>query len=145
MRHSQLAKKYSAPSDRASMGPYAGLAEPDAPRRRRASRSRSRAEVDVALHTIGLALESLLDDTRLPDGPDAAATLPVPARDVRGLLLRELFADTEVDAHDISVIVDGDRVTLVGTVCSPLSRLLVEDLAWSLPNIGACDNRLALR
>lgn len=162
VRHAQLAKKNAESTiDRA-----AAAAPRRAARRRRAPKTwsaeptpiaatplaaapdrwqSSKDAVDVALQTIGLALEALLDDTCLPEvHGSSAATTRGAAPDVRGLLLRELFADVCVDADAITVIVEGDHVTLTGTVTDALSRLLVEDLVWSLPSVRACDNRLAV-
>ncbi len=104
---------------------------------------RTRNELDIALHGIGLALDELLDGATLPD---TVVTSALPEAEAPSLYtrLRELLEDAEVDASTIEIIVDGERVTLRGRVADPLSRLLVEDLAWSLPTVSECDNRLAV-
>jgi hypothetical protein len=106
-------------------------------------RPRTRKEIDVALHGIGLAIEDLLDRVLLPE-LDATRELPAPPElDVHGQLLA-LLADVKIDVGRIEIAVDGERVTLRGTVDDALARLLVEDLAWSLPDVQACDNELAI-
>lgn len=101
---------------------------------------RTREEVDVALHSIGLALDELLDGARvsMDDAPE-----PAPIVDVRSAL-RERLENADVDARRLDVIVDGERVILVGIVGDPLSRLIAEDIAWSLPQVTECENRLAV-
>lgn len=148
-----LAKDSSGRIARVSPSPR----EPDAPRPRgqpqavdgdatavlleaaASSRGGSRADIDNALHGIGLALDALLDGVRLPEDRNTAAA----EHDVRSRV-RSLLADAELDALGVDVLVDGGRVTLLGRVGDPLSRLIAEDLAWSLPNVNECDNRLAV-
>jgi len=100
---------------------------------------RTRAEVDVALHSIGLALDDLLGG---PQVSDQSTEAPAVA-DLRSTL-REHFENADVDVRRIDVIVDGERVILIGIVGDPLSRLIAEDIAWSLPQVAVCENRLAV-
>lgn len=99
---------------------------------------RTRAEVDVALHSIGLALDDLLDGVRAPDTGVVARTGDLQSE------IRERFENAAVDARRVDVIVDGERVILVGIVGDPLSKLIAEDIAWSLPDVADCENRLAV-
>lgn len=108
-------------------------------RAREPARPPSRDEVDVALHSIGLALDELIEEARLHD----RASTPE-LHDLR-CELRERFENAAVDARRVDVIVDGERVILIGVVEDPLSRLIAEDIAWSLPNVADCENRLAVR
>ena len=66
-----------------------------------ATRPRSRAEADVALHSVGLVLDDLFFGTRLPNKPergDLRATAPeLPVLDVQSFL-SELFVNAAVDA-----------------------------------------------
>lgn len=97
----------------------------------------------MALHGIGLVIDDLLDDVRVPE-LDVTRELSAPVElDLHGQLL-ELLADTELDVRRIQIAVDGEHVTLRGTVDDALARLLVEDLAWSLPDVQTCDNHLAI-
>ena len=99
---------------------------------------RTREEVDVALHSIGLALDELLGSAQVKGDIEAPAVA-----DVRSIL-RERFANADVDARRLDVIVHGERVILIGVVGDPLSRLIAEDIAWSLPQVAECENRLAV-
>ncbi len=99
---------------------------------------RTREEVDVALHSIGLALDELLGSAQVKGDIEAPAVA-----DVRSIL-RERFANADVDARRLDVIVHGARVILIGVVGDPLSRLIAEDIAWSLPQVAECENRLAV-
>lgn len=64
--------------------------------------------------------------------------------DVRTRLLKLLQEhDLDVDALDIEVV-DG-RVSLHGAVEDPLTSLLVEDLAWLVPQVEQCHNALQVR
>lgn len=109
-----------------------------AARREPTTLPRTRAEVDVALHSIGLALDDLLDGARMPDTGVAANGCDLRTE------IRERFENAAVDARRVDVIVDGERVILVGIVGDPLSRLIAEDIAWSLPDVAECENRLAV-
>jgi hypothetical protein len=99
---------------------------------------RTRAEVDVALHSIGLAIDDLLEGAIVPE-----ENADSPTTDLRAEI-RERFENAAVDARRVDVIVDGERVILVGIVGDPLSRLIAEDIAWSLPRVSECENRLAV-
>lgn len=103
---------------------------------------RTRAEVDVALHSIGLALDELLDGAQIDEAHGDTDAIPR-VYDVRAEL-RERFANAAVDARRVDVIIDGERVILVGVVNDDLTRLLAEDIAWSLPEVAECENRLAV-
>jgi hypothetical protein len=116
------------------------LAAASAPRS--AGRPRSRAEVDNALHGIGLALDALLDG--LTDELFDTALLPVGREPQLDERLRVLVTDSGVDVEALAIVVEGERVTITGRVRDALSRLLVEDLVWSLPNVEHCENQLAL-
>jgi hypothetical protein len=118
---------------------YLGAASPP----RMFFRPRTRKEVDVALHGIGLVIDDLLDDVRVPE-PEVTRELAAPPElDVHAKLLA-LLADTKVDLRRIEIAVEGEHVTLRGSVDDALARLLVEDLAWSLPDVRECDNELAI-
>lgn len=112
---------------------------------KRAKRSPSwpqtREEVDVALHSIGLALDALLDGACITDAVEPPSVTSV--ADLREAL-RERFENASVDARGVDVVVDGERVILLGTVGDPLQRLIAEDIAWSLPQVAECENRLAV-
>lgn len=116
-------------------------AEADAPRPR-GTRARE-VDVDIALHSIGLALDALLDDTRVEEvaDPDAGAEDPV---DELRSALQERFENADVDTRGLDVVIDGERVILLGIVGDPLSRLIAEDIVWSLPEVVTCENRLAV-
>lgn len=97
----------------------------------------------MALHGIGLVIDDLLDDVRVPE-PEVTRELAAPPElDVQGQLLA-LLADNKVDLQRVEIVVDAERVTLRGSVDDALTRLLVEDLAWSLPGVHDCDNELAI-
>jgi hypothetical protein len=126
----------TAPLSAPPLGSFSASAKKGSPRS--SPWPRTRAEVDVALHSIGLALDDLLDGTRIPDSS------PEPrCGDLRSEL-RERFENAEVDARRVDVIIDGERVILVGIVGDRLSRLIAEDIAWSLPEVVECENRLAV-
>jgi osmotically-inducible protein OsmY len=61
--------------------------------------------------------------------------------DVRARLI-ELLAEHEFDAAMFEIEVVGGRVRLLGSVGDRVTALLVEDLAWSMPQVRACDNAL---
>lgn len=101
----------------------------------------TREEVDVALHSIGLALDALLDGACITEAVEPPNVTPV--ADIREAL-RERFENASVDARGVDVVVEGERVILLGTVGDPLQRLIAEDIAWSLPQVAECENRLAV-
>jgi len=123
----------AVPAGRWIRAKRAGAPAAEAPLRSR-SRPATKAELDNALHGSGLALGVLLE--ALDDGMADA--------DV-GTRLRRMIRDADVDPHDVDVIVEGAHVTLVGEVRDLLTRLLVEDLAWSVPSVDHCLNQLAVR
>jgi osmotically-inducible protein OsmY len=53
-----------------------------------------------------------------------------------------LLREHELDLAGIDVEVKGGRVSLRGCVADSLTSLLVEDLAWLVPQVHACHNRL---
>ncbi|MBL8947443.1 MAG: BON domain-containing protein [Myxococcales bacterium] len=63
--------------------------------------------------------------------------------DVRARML-ELLAEHDFDASTFEIEVAGGRVRLLGAVDDPVTALLVEDLAWSMPQVRACDNALRI-
>lgn len=63
--------------------------------------------------------------------------------EVRARML-ELLAEHEFDASALEIEVAGGRVRLLGSVDDPVTALLVEDLAWSMPQVLACDNGLRI-
>ncbi|MBC8067512.1 MAG: BON domain-containing protein [Deltaproteobacteria bacterium] len=111
-----------------------------------AARPRSRAEVDNALHGIGLALDALLGGLTTNEDPAKTAMLPIGHEhepDVHERL-RALLADAALEVAELEVVASGECVVIRGRVSDPLARLWVEDLVWSLPDVQACDNRLAV-
>lgn len=118
---------------------YQGAASPPRP----FFRPRTRKEVDVALHGIGLVIDDLLDDLRVPEPAVPRELSAPPQRDLHAQLVA-LLADTKLDLRRVEIAVDGEHVTLRGSVDDALARLLVEDLAWSLPDVRECDNHLAI-
>lgn len=51
----------------------------------------------------------------------------------------ELLAQ-HIDATDVLVLVQGNKVTLAGQVQDPLDRQIAEDLVWLVPEVWSCDN-----
>jgi BON domain len=99
-------------------------------RSRRSSRPESSVSIADLLQPCELAaLERMLD------GDDA---------ELRARLGR-LLDDHGLDPNALEVEVAGGRVRLSGAVADPLTSLLVEDLAWSMPQVVQCDNRLQIR
>ena len=111
---------------------------------RLAARPRSRAEVDNALHGIGLALDSLLDGLTIPEDPAETTLLPIGREPDVDERLRLLLADAALEVAELEVVADGECVVIRGRVSDALARLWVEDLVWSLPNVQSCDNCLAV-
>jgi osmotically-inducible protein OsmY len=56
-----------------------------------------------------------------------------------------LVRSAEMDAHRITVDVDGSKVILGGTVRSWAERQLAERVAWSAPGVTAVENRIEVR
>lgn len=97
-------------------------------RARRPSSTSAVTSVCIAdlLHSVEIAaLERMLDGDQ----------------DVRARML-ELLAEHDFDASALEIEVVGGRVRLLGSVDDPVTALLVEDLAWSMPQVRACDNGL---
>ncbi len=57
--------------------------------------------------------------------------------------LEAILADHQM-ADVVEIAIDGARVTLRGSVPDALTSQLVEDLAWSVPAVRQCDNRLCV-
>lgn len=64
--------------------------------------------------------------------------------DVRAQL-EALLVEHGVDTLAVTIDVSGGRVRLGGAVDDRLSALLIEDLAWTLPEVTHCENALQLR
>ncbi|MBC8067492.1 MAG: BON domain-containing protein [Deltaproteobacteria bacterium] len=59
--------------------------------------------------------------------------------------LGRLLEEHGLDAAELAIDVSGGRVHLAGVVADPLTSLLVEDLAWSMPQVRQCQNTLQVR
>jgi hypothetical protein len=59
--------------------------------------------------------------------------------------LGQLLEEHGLDAAALAIEVSGGRVRLAGVVADPLTSLLVEDLAWSMPQVCQCHNTLQVR
>ena len=77
-------------------------------------------------------------------------SLPEPDAPVK--TWREMFEDglrrqvyavlSDHELADVEISIDGARVVLHGDVRDVLTSQLVEDLAWSVPAVRQCENRL---
>jgi osmotically-inducible protein OsmY len=56
-----------------------------------------------------------------------------------------LLRSVETDAARISIEIQGDSVTLAGTVRSWLEREEAERVAWSAPGVTNVDNHITVR
>jgi osmotically-inducible protein OsmY len=56
-----------------------------------------------------------------------------------------LLVEHGVDTLAVTIDVTGGRVRLGGAVDDRLSALLIEDLAWTLPDVTHCDSALQVR
>lgn len=56
--------------------------------------------------------------------------------------MMEMLEEHEFDVSALQVEVAGGRVRLRGLVPDEMTALLVEDLAWSMPEVCDCDNHL---
>lgn len=65
-------------------------------------------------------------------------------RDIEKRIVRALHLSADVNAKQIEVTVDGDIVTLTGTVGSWLQREAAERAAGSAPGITHVDNRIVI-
>ena len=68
----------------------------------------------------------------------------VQASDVRSKIKAAFERNAQIDADAISVVTDGGKVTLSGSVDSWYERGLAEDTAWSAPGVTQVDDRLAV-
>ena len=65
-------------------------------------------------------------------------------RDIRKRIVHALHLSADVNAKQVEVNVDGDIVTLSGTVGSWLQREAAERAAGSAPGIRGVDNRIMI-
>jgi osmotically-inducible protein OsmY len=77
------------------------------------------------------------DDINLSSRPTAA--------DTQDRIARALVRNAQLDAHAITVAVEGGKVTLTGTVRSAAERVQAEQAAWASPHVTEIDNRIAVR
>jgi osmotically-inducible protein OsmY len=77
------------------------------------------------------------DDINLSSRPTAA--------DTQDRIARALVRNAQLDAHAITVAVEGGKVTLIGTVRSAAERVQAEQAAWASPHVTEIDNRIAVR
>jgi hypothetical protein len=103
---------------------------PDARRTRRSRRRRSPKQEQVVIADLLEPLELAALERML--GHD---------EHVRERVLR-LLRDHELDVAGVHVEVVGGRVALRGYVADSLTSLLVEDLAWLVPQVRHCTNAL---
>jgi osmotically-inducible protein OsmY len=66
------------------------------------------------------------------------------ASDVRQKIMNALKRNAEVEADNIRVVVDNDKVILEGTVRARYERNLAERAAWSAPGIKDVEDRLSI-
>jgi osmotically-inducible protein OsmY len=66
------------------------------------------------------------------------------ASDVRQKIMNALKRNAEVDADNIRVVVDNDKVILEGTVKARYERNLAERAAWSAPGVKDVEDRLSI-
>jgi osmotically-inducible protein OsmY len=64
--------------------------------------------------------------------------------DVRAEIKAALARNSQIHADNITVMTDGDKVTLTGNVHSWFERCLAEDTAWSAPGVTQVDDRLTV-
>lgn len=68
----------------------------------------------------------------------------ITATDIHGEIEDVFKRDAHVDAHAISVMVNGSKVTLTGKVHSWYERNEASRAAWSIKGVTAVDNELAI-
>jgi osmotically-inducible protein OsmY len=66
------------------------------------------------------------------------------ASDVRQKIMNALKRNAEVEADNIRVVVDNDKVILEGTVKARYERNLAERAAWSAPGVKDVEDRLSI-
>ncbi|HWB80447.1 MAG TPA: hypothetical protein VG755_36030 [Nannocystaceae bacterium] len=59
--------------------------------------------------------------------------------------LETLLVEHGVDTLALTIDVSGGRVRLGGATSDRVSALLIEDLAWTLPEVTHCDSAVAVR
>jgi osmotically-inducible protein OsmY len=67
------------------------------------------------------------------------------AQDVRRQLTAALHRYAQLEADAITIVADGSKVTLTGTVCSWAEHDLAQTAAWKVPGVTLVDNKLSVR
>lgn len=78
----------------------------------------------------------------LPPGELAALERMLDGDDQLRLRLLRLYVEHGVDVRDLDIVIRGGRVRMTGDVPDELTRLTIEDLAWSLDGVAQCDASL---
>jgi hypothetical protein len=107
---------------------------------RRPSRARRRRSSQRSTATTVVSIADLLQPCELAE----LEMLLSGDEEVRARL-SALLDEHGLDASELAIEVTGGRVQLAGVVEDPLTSLLVEDLAWSMPQVRQCQNTLQVR